>query len=283
MAGLTMGDWQLLPPVPMLGFLLLLKLSYFGAFTAACGQTIGKMAAHIRVVADDAPLDPSRAIRRTMMSAVSLLALGAGFIPALLDPDHRALHDRDGAHPRRGTTIGLSQRDSWSGLSSLAKGIPRTCAVLAVFLATCGYVGYAPVAPGTFGSAAGLAIFALVRSQRLDVIVELATIVVLFAVGVWSGTEAEHHFGGVDPGPIVLDEVVGMLITLALLPVNVDGRDRWLPRLPRPRCRQAVAVGSLRAPARRPGRDGRRRHGGGVRQRRDARSLIAVAPAGWLS
>ena len=94
MAGLTMGDWQLLPPVPMLAFLLLLKLSYFGAFTAACGQTIGKMAAHIRVVSDDAPLDPSRAIRRTIVSAVSTLAFGAGFIPALLDPEHRALHDR---------------------------------------------------------------------------------------------------------------------------------------------------------------------------------------------
>jgi uncharacterized RDD family membrane protein YckC len=94
MAGLTMDEWALLPPVPMIGFLLLLKLSYFVAFTAACGQTIGKMAAHIRVVADDAPLDPARAIRRTMVSGVSLLALGAGFIPAILDPDHRALHDR---------------------------------------------------------------------------------------------------------------------------------------------------------------------------------------------
>jgi uncharacterized RDD family membrane protein YckC len=94
MAGLTMSDWQLLPQVPMLGFLLLLKLSYFGAFTAACGQTIGKMAAHIRVVSDDVPLDPARAIRRTAVSAVSLLAFGAGFIPALVDPEHRALHDR---------------------------------------------------------------------------------------------------------------------------------------------------------------------------------------------
>ncbi len=94
MAGLTMSDWALLPAVPMIGFLVLLKLSYFGAFTAACGQTIGKMAAHIRVMGDDAPLDPARAIRRTMMSSVSLLALGAGFIPAIVDPDHRALHDR---------------------------------------------------------------------------------------------------------------------------------------------------------------------------------------------
>jgi uncharacterized RDD family membrane protein YckC len=94
MAGLTMGEWSLLPPVPMIGFLLLLKLAYFGAFTAACCQTIGKMAAHIRVVADDVPLDPARAIRRTIVSSVSLLTLGAGFIPAILDPDHRTLHDR---------------------------------------------------------------------------------------------------------------------------------------------------------------------------------------------
>jgi phosphatidylglycerophosphatase A len=79
-----------------------------------------------------------------------------------------------------------------------------------------------PVAPGTFGSAAGLAVFFAVRSTG-SVAVELAAIVVLFAMGVWSGTVAEHHFGGIDPGPVVLDEVVGMLITLALLPVNMTG------------------------------------------------------------
>jgi phosphatidylglycerophosphatase A len=93
---------------------------------------------------------------------------------------------------------------------------------LAVFVATCGYVGYAPVAPGTFGSAAGLVIYALI-SLTGSPIVELSTIVVLFGLGVWSGSEAEHHFGGTDPGPIVIDEVVGMLITLALLPVNWGG------------------------------------------------------------
>jgi phosphatidylglycerophosphatase A len=91
-----------------------------------------------------------------------------------------------------------------------------------VFVATCGYIGYVPIAPGTFGSAAGLAVFYLVRSTGSTGI-ELAVIAALFAIGVWSGTEAEHHFGGVDPGPIVMDEVVGMLITLALLPVNLAG------------------------------------------------------------
>ena len=93
---------------------------------------------------------------------------------------------------------------------------------LALFLSTCGYVGYAPFAPGTFGSAAGLVVFYALRSTG-STTVELLAIVLLFAVGIWSGTVAEHHFGGVDPGPIVLDEVVGMLITLALLPVSPMG------------------------------------------------------------
>jgi phosphatidylglycerophosphatase A len=93
---------------------------------------------------------------------------------------------------------------------------------LGLFIATCGYLGYVPIAPGTFGSAAGLAVFYAVRSTG-SVSVELAAIVILFAIGVWSGTVAEHYFGGIDPGPVVLDEVVGMLITLALIPVNVTG------------------------------------------------------------
>ena len=93
---------------------------------------------------------------------------------------------------------------------------------LGLFIATCGYLGYAPVAPGTFGSAAGLVVFYAVRSTGSGV-VELAAIIILFAVGVWSATVAERHFGDVDPAPVVLDEVVGMLVTLAFLPVSVTG------------------------------------------------------------
>jgi phosphatidylglycerophosphatase A len=91
-----------------------------------------------------------------------------------------------------------------------------------MFLATCGYIGFIPIAPGTFGSALGLLVFLLVR-QVASPAGELAVIVVLFAVGVWSGTIAEHRLKGTDPAPVVLDEVVGMLITLALLPVTAAG------------------------------------------------------------
>ncbi len=93
---------------------------------------------------------------------------------------------------------------------------------LGLFISTCGYLGYVPVAPGTFGSAAGLLVYAAVRWSGSSAL-ELAVIVLLFAAGVWSSNLAEKHFGGVDPAPVILDEVVGMLITIALIPVNIPG------------------------------------------------------------
>jgi len=93
---------------------------------------------------------------------------------------------------------------------------------LAVFLATAGYSGYFPIAPGTVGSAVGLLVYALVCWTRSTTL-EIALIVILFAAGVWAGTRAERFFGGIDPGPIVIDEVVGMLITLAFIPVGPSG------------------------------------------------------------
>src|SRR4030095_13463162 len=93
---------------------------------------------------------------------------------------------------------------------------------LGLFISTCGYLGYVPVAPGTFGSAAGLVVYAAIRWSGSPAR-ELAVIVLLFAIGVWSSGVAEKHLGGIDPGPVVVDEVVGMLITLAFLPVHITG------------------------------------------------------------
>ena len=91
-----------------------------------------------------------------------------------------------------------------------------------MFVATVAYSGYFPVAPGTIGSAAGLVVYALVWWTQSRT-VEVALIAVLFAAGVWAGTIAERYFGGIDPGPIVIDEVVGMLVTLAFVPVGLSG------------------------------------------------------------
>lgn len=93
---------------------------------------------------------------------------------------------------------------------------------LAVFIATVGYVGYAPKAPGTFGSAAGLALFALLRWWGPSWIEPIA-IVLIFGIGAWAGNVAERYFGDIDPGPVVIDEVLGMLLTLMFVPVSWIG------------------------------------------------------------
>ena len=90
---------------------------------------------------------------------------------------------------------------------------------LAVLLSTCVYVGYFPIAPGTAGSAAGLLVCWALRHVESPAL-EVATIIALFLVGMWSATEAERYFGTPDPGPVVLDEVVGILITLAFIPMG---------------------------------------------------------------
>lgn len=93
---------------------------------------------------------------------------------------------------------------------------------LAVFIATAAYSGYVPIAPGTVGSAAGLVVYLLAWWSGSP-LVEMLLIAALFAAGVWAGTTAERFFGGIDPGPVVIDEVVGMLITLAFIPVSWSG------------------------------------------------------------
>jgi len=91
---------------------------------------------------------------------------------------------------------------------------------LALFICTFGYIGYAPIAPGTAGSIAGLAVYGALRAAGVSLWGDLAIIAVLFAAGVWSGSLAERHFGGTDPAPGVVDEVVGMLVTLWALPAT---------------------------------------------------------------
>jgi phosphatidylglycerophosphatase A len=91
---------------------------------------------------------------------------------------------------------------------------------LAVFVATVGYCGYFPFAPGTVGSAAGLVVYLLVWWTH-STAVEVGLIAGVFAVGIWAATAAEQYFGGIDPGPVVIDEVLGMLVTLAFMPVGI--------------------------------------------------------------
>ena len=76
------------------------------------------------------------------------------------------------------------------------------------------YVGYIPVAQGTAGSLWGPALCLIVPAERLKWL--WLFIPALFFIGVWSSYRCEE-FWGHDPGRVVIDEIVGMLVTLAFL------------------------------------------------------------------
>jgi len=92
---------------------------------------------------------------------------------------------------------------------------------LAVLLATSLGAGYFPVAPGTAGSAVGVVIYLLTR--HWSTFQQIALLAVISGVGVWAAELAARHFGRDDPGPVVIDEVAGQLLTLLLTGVGVGG------------------------------------------------------------
>ena len=90
---------------------------------------------------------------------------------------------------------------------------------VAVFVCSFGYIGFFPFAPGTVGSAAGLAIYALTRHSGVPYL-EALLIATLFIAGVVLTRPCEEDLQCTDPGPIVIDEVMGMLVTLFMIPVG---------------------------------------------------------------
>lgn len=96
LCALTLAEWRLLPALPFIAFMLFIVGAYLVLFTAAGGQTIGKMATRIRVVASGGgrrvPL--GAAVVRALSCLVSTALLGAGFLPVLFTADRRAFHDR---------------------------------------------------------------------------------------------------------------------------------------------------------------------------------------------
>lgn len=87
------------------------------------------------------------------------------------------------------------------------------------FLATGFYSGYAPIAPGTAGSAVAWLIFILIPGLR-DLPL-LLLIVLVFFIGVKVATDVEKTDGH-DASVIVIDEMVGMWVSLLILPVSIS-------------------------------------------------------------
>ncbi len=89
--------------------------------------------------------------------------------------------------------------------------------------------GYAPFGPGTFGTALGLIIYVLLantfdivnsNTQSLTLNLLLIGLVIIFTwLGTWSARVLEPEWGH-DPGKIVIDETIGVWITILFIPFS---------------------------------------------------------------
>jgi phosphatidylglycerophosphatase A len=86
---------------------------------------------------------------------------------------------------------------------------------LVKFISTLFFSGYCPIAPGTAGSVVTVVLVWFFVPDKIYFLFPLTLI--LFIISVWSASEAEKIYGE-DGKEIVIDEGVGMLISLLFLP-----------------------------------------------------------------
>ncbi|MEK6673229.1 MAG: phosphatidylglycerophosphatase A [Nitrospirota bacterium] len=83
------------------------------------------------------------------------------------------------------------------------------------YLATLGFVGYLPVAPGTFGSLAAMFLFLMLR---LPFTAHLLVLALITVIGIHSSSYTEKVLNEKDNSHIVIDEVAGFCLSVVLIP-----------------------------------------------------------------
>lgn len=86
--------------------------------------------------------------------------------------------------------------------------------------ASCFYIGYIPKASGTFGSLFGILFFFIPGFDRTEVL--LTSILICFLLGVITSGVMMKKFGD-DPSVVVIDEVVGMWISVFVFLIFTKG------------------------------------------------------------
>lgn len=92
---------------------------------------------------------------------------------------------------------------------------------LIIILATWGGTGYSPLASGTVGTLAAIPLYLLLAGLSLPLYLALLLPFGWFAC--WVSGKAEGIFHEQDSGKIVIDEVVGYLVTMAGVPLSWQG------------------------------------------------------------
>jgi phosphatidylglycerophosphatase A len=89
---------------------------------------------------------------------------------------------------------------------------------IVVFLATGCFTGFLPVMPGTWGTFAAVPLVMVVLRGSALAQGIVAVLLTLFAI--WIADSAKTLFQERDPQPIVIDEMVGFLVSLLWLPLR---------------------------------------------------------------
>ena len=98
--------------------------------------------------------------------------------------------------------------------------------MLARLIATGFYTGYAPKAPGTFGTLPGIALaFLLADVAVVSLPLYLLLVGLCVGVAIWSADVYSASLGVKDPSSVVSDEMVGYVFAVAFIPVTVA---HWL-------------------------------------------------------
>lgn len=96
----------------------------------------------------------------------------------------------------------------------------KSVPLLPFLLATWFGCGLSPRAPGTVGTLGAIPVgVALLYCGGIEGL--LAATMIIFALGLWAAREYERHTGAHDPGAIVIDEVAGMWLAMAVAGLNV--------------------------------------------------------------
>ena len=84
----------------------------------------------------------------------------------------------------------------------------------------CG-LGFAPFAPGTFGALGAILFYYILIyfNISLPLYCLIGLIVILTLLGVWSTSKLSPIWGD-DPSKVVIDEFIGILVTMILIPIS---------------------------------------------------------------
>ena len=83
--------------------------------------------------------------------------------------------------------------------------------------ATCFYLGKLPIFPGTWASLATLLFWFYLP---LNIIIQIIIIMIIFVIGLITSNNVCKELKKDDPSEVVIDEVVGMGLSLFMLPHN---------------------------------------------------------------